>query len=55
MEKSFAVHNSKLRPKQFKKDQMKTTQLGPSQRAVMPNVHREAISSSKTSSCFPPR
>lgn len=55
MEKNFAVHNSKLRPKQLKKAQISTTGLGPSQMMVTPYVHSVATSSSSTLLCFPPR
>lgn len=55
MEKNLAVHSSKLRPKQLKKAQVKTTQPGPSHSAVMPYVQSEAINSSSTLSCLPPR
>lgn len=55
MEKNFAVHNSKLRPKQLKKAQSSTAGLGPSQMVVTPYVHSVATSSSSTLLCFPPR
>ena len=55
MEKNLAVQSSKLRPKQLKKAQMKTTWQGPSHMMVTPNVHTVAMNSSKTFSCFPPR
>lgn len=55
MEKNFAIHNSKLRPKQFKKAQISTAGQGPSQMMVTPKVHSVATSSSSALLCFPPR
>lgn len=55
MEKNFAVHNSKLRPKQLKKAQSSTAELGPNQMIVTPYVHSVATSSSSTLLCFLPR
>lgn len=55
VEKNLAIHSSKLRPKQLKNAQMRTTQPGPSHSAVMLYVQSEAINSSSMFSCLPPR